>query len=212
MTGGARLYIARIGAPSCQECAVRGNMRLRSAINRGMGDKMIYVRLLVFVSMLSTLSGCVGYYIPGDYTPSASRPLEPITEFSSTSSVSLQNGQNSKESANVTTGVYANLNAWTDVAMEIASRELKKRGLVVTGGALKTITMAIQSAKSERGWTDMETQISMHVTTSDGYSANYIGRNSSAVSAILHRQIDGAMMRVVREMLIDPHIVAFLTK
>ena len=55
-----------------------------------------------------------------------------------------------------------------------------------------------------------DNKIVMKVTTSDGYSATYTGENDSLAS--MSREIDGAMMRVVHEMLMDPKIVEFLTK
>lgn len=157
------------------------------------------------------LSGCAH---DDFYIPDASRPFEPIAEFSSTHSVTLQNAQLSTEQVNVNDDVhlYANLNAWTGVAIAIASRELKQRGLSIVGRAPKSITMSIESAKMDIGWTTIETQIVMNVTTSDGYSATYVGKNSSGMAAVVHRQIDGAVMRVVHEMLMDPHIVNFLVK
>lgn len=172
---------------------------------------MTYTKLFIVVPILSLLSGCAHR---DDYTPDPSRPFEPIVEFSSTNSVSLQNGQQSKEQVVVYNAgsVYGNLNAWTDVAIAITSRELKQRGLTIVGGAKKSITMSIQSANMDRGWTVVETQIVMQVRTSDGYTATYIGKNGSGAVAVAHRQIDGAVMRVVHEMLKDPRIVAFLTK
>lgn len=179
------------------------------AIDGNSGNKMTFSRRLVAVVILSLLSGCTAAEI---YTPRPSRPFERITEFSSTNSISLQNGQPSTEPVKVQGPIYANLNAWTDVAIEIASRELKKRGLTIVSGAPKTITMSVESANTEAPFFKVETDITMEVRTSDGYSATYIGRNSSAMVAAIHRQIDGAMMRAVHEMLMDPRIVAFLAK
>jgi len=172
-------------------------------------DKMTYFARLVAVLILPLLSACAA---AENYTPTPSRPFEPITEFSSTNSVTLLNGQPSKEQVKVQATIYADLNAWTDVAIEIASRELKRRGLKIVSGAPKAITMSVQSAKTDVGFVRIETDITMEVRTSDGYSETYVGRNSSSMVAENHRQIDGALMRAVHEMLMDPRIVAFLTK
>ena len=50
------------------------------------------------------------------------------------------------------------------------------------------------------------------VETGGGYRSTYTGRNGSAMMANAERQIDGAMMRVVVEMLKDPAIVRYLTE
>ena len=107
---------------------------------------------------------------------------------------------------------YANLNAWTGVAIDIAARELAKRGMqIAKKDAPKTLTLSVQSAQSKAGWGNVGSKIVMRAETSDGYTATYTGHNSSGFAAILDRQIDGAMMRVVVEMLKDPKIVAFIT-
>jgi hypothetical protein len=172
---------------------------------------MNYFRPLVTAVMLLFSAACTHHY-----TPTADRPFEPITEFSSTKSVELRNGQRSKaDFLWLRAGVhkhYGTLDAWTNVAMEIAARELKKRGLTVTTGVPKSITMSVESAKTDVGFVEIKAHIDLRVQTSDGYSAVYIGENSSYVAANLHRQIDGALMRAVREMFMDPRIVAFLTQ
>ena len=169
------------------------------------------VRPLVVMMALSLLGGCAHHY-----TPTASRPMEPITEFSSTNTVSLQNGQPSTADVQIFSNgmhrFYGNFNAWTNTAMEITARELKQRGFSIATGAPRTLTMSIESANYDQGMVELKTHVDMRVKTSDGYSALYVGENSSYMMAIPSRQIDGAVMRVVHEMLMDPHIVAFLTK
>lgn len=72
--------------------------------------------------------------------------------------------------------------------------------------------MSIQSADNENGAVQLSYKIVMQVETSDGYSATYVGDNTSYVMAVPPRQINGTMMRVVHEMLMDKNIVDFLTK
>ena len=107
--------------------------------------------------------------------------------------------------------MHANYNAWTDVAIIIAERELTKRGMHVVKDAKKMLTMSIVSAHTEVGWANIATRIVMDVKTSDGYSATFTGINSSGFVAMLPRQVDGALMRVVVQMLKDQRIVSFLT-
>ena len=165
------------------------------------------VRIALIALCLQSISGCAHYY-----TPSPSRPFESIHEFSSTNSVTLQNGQSSKEQISFHTRYYANYNAWTDIAISITERELTKRGLQIVKDTPKTLTLSIESAHTEIGWWLITSQIVMHVETSDGYATTFTGKNSSAMVANIERQIDGAIMRVVVEMLKDQRIVSFLTK
>lgn len=168
---------------------------------------MRYSRLLAVVPMLALLGGCVRHY-----TPEMSRAFEPITEFSSTNTVELKNGQPSATWVRMgAAAIAANYNTWTDVAIKIASTELTKRGLTVAPGAPRTLTMSIESAHYDVGMVELQCEISMRVKASDGYSAVYIGQNRSFMAAIPGYLIDGAMMRVVHEMFQDPHIVGFLT-
>jgi len=109
---------------------------------------------------------------------------------------------------------YADLNAWTDAAMSLVGRELKKRGLNVRKDAPQSITMAIESAKTEDGWNNVTSRIVMTVKTSDGYTASYTGRDRAIGAAFARplNQMDTALVRVVVLMLNDPKMVSSLTK
>jgi len=144
-------------------------------------------------------------------TPSPDRPFEAIPEFKSTHQVTLTNAQPSTEE--VAGGHWlVNRNAWTDVAIAITQRELTARGMTVAAGAPKVLKLSIDSAKTETGWVMISSEIVMNVETGGGYRATYTGKNSAAMAASPERQIDGAMMRVVVEMLKDPAIVKYLTE
>ena len=145
------------------------------------------------------------------YTPSPDRPFEAIPEFRSSHQVTLTNAQPSTEE--VAGGHWAvNRHAWTDVAITIAQRELTARGMTVAAGAPKVLKLSVESANTASGWVKISSEIVMSVETGGGYKATYTGRNSSAMAANLERQIDGAMMRVVVEMLKDPAIVKYLSE
>jgi hypothetical protein len=161
---------------------------------------------LIGVSLLC-FSGCSFFH----YKPSDSHPFEEIQEFSSKNSVTLINGQ-STEKGRFFGLRYANFNAWTDVAISIAERELTKRGLSVVKDAPKTLIMSIESANSGTGPITITSQIVMLVKTSDGYSATYTGEDRSVIIGLPHRQMSTALMRVVANMLNDPQIISFLTK
>jgi hypothetical protein len=168
---------------------------------------MKLARLCLIVIGLMLLCGCATYY-----QPATNQPVVLEKDFTGSASVSLINGQPSTEEVKFSSRHFANLKAWTDVAISITERELQKRGVKVTAGAPKTITMAIESAKTDVGWVMISSHIVMRVTTSDGYAAMYTGRDKSAMAGRPREQMDKSMARVVAEMLNDPKIVEFLTK
>jgi hypothetical protein len=146
------------------------------------------------------------------YTPGTDRPFEPITEFTAQGAVALVNAQPVTEESKFGGGMSANYNAWTDVAIQIASRELSARGLTITPDAGRTLSLSVNEARYRTGWVKISTEIDMVVVTGDGYTGNYTSRNSSTMVAAPRRQVDGAMMRVVVAMLKDPEIIRYLTE
>lgn len=165
------------------------------------------MRKAILAMSLSLLGACAT-----SYTPSPDRPFEAIAqEFTSSHPIALRNAQPATEE--VRSGPwYINYNAWTGVAIAIASRELSKRGMTAAADAKKTLDLAVQFATTESGFVKITSTVVMAVTTGDGYSATYTGLNSSAMVADTKRQVDGAMMRVVVQMLNDPKIVEYLTR
>jgi hypothetical protein len=143
------------------------------------------------------------------YTPSPDRPFEAITEFRSSAHVALVNAQPDDE-PHKTNRILANYKEWTDVAIQIAERELVERGVTIDPAATRVLRLAITDAETTVGFVKIRTEIRMDVETGAGQRSTYTGINSSAMAANIPRQIDGAMMRVVVEMLKDPRIVDYL--
>ncbi|HEV7403485.1 MAG TPA: hypothetical protein VGO11_11180 [Chthoniobacteraceae bacterium] len=168
---------------------------------------MKILNLLGPAAALLLLSSCTTYY-----KPDTSFPFDPIHEFTSKGTIDLINGQPSVEHVTFTNGYYADLNAWTDLAIEIAHRELSKRGMSIRKGAPKSLTLAIDSAKTDVGWVKIESRIVMRVKTSGGYSATFTGTDKAFMMGRPKNEMDAALMRVVVEMLSDPQIVGYLTK
>ena len=125
------------------------------------------------------------------YTPKPDRPMEPIIEFTSQHSLSIVNDQASTEEISVN-GMIVNLKAWTDVAIQIAQRELKARGIRFDTGARRSLRLSVMEVRRTTGWVWIESQIDMQVETGGGYSAKYTGKNSSAMVANVQRQADDA--------------------
>lgn len=161
-------------------------------------------------SLVLALAALVLQACATPYTPNPNRPFEPIPEFTSSQTVELVNAQTSTEEHDIGASILANYHAWTDVAIEIARRELETRGASFAPDAPRRLELSIIDVDYEVGWIKIRTTIRMEARTGDGYVGTYTGVNSSAMAAIPKRQIDGAMMRVVVELLKDPAIVAYL--
>jgi hypothetical protein len=162
--------------------------------------------IIFAATLILVLAGCAS-----SYTPSPDRPFEPIPEFTSQQSLLIVNAQD--DTTEVKTGPFlVNRRAWTDVAIQIAERELKKRGVRFTQSASRSLHLTVTNVRYEVGLVKIETQIDMRVVTGDGYTGRYTSRNSSVMAAVPRRQVDGAMMRAVVEMLKDPKIVSYLTQ
>lgn len=168
------------------------------------------VRMLAIV-VLAVLTACG----PRIHTPNPDRnPFEPIPEFRSDNAVRLYNNQPSTAEV-----VYydpigvdwaGNYHVWTDAAIAIAARELRKRGLTISDDAPRALGLAVVGAKTTPTFATIETVIELDAEM-DGSTHRFVGRNKSGFAALIPRQTDGALMRAVKEMLSDPAVVAYLT-
>jgi hypothetical protein len=164
-------------------------------------------RFALLVACLLGLGACTR-----PYTPKPGRVMEPITEFTASGSILLRNVQSSTTPMPLKGLSYtANYAKWTDVAIEIAERELTKRGMQRSNDATKSLDLSIVNVEFVTTAMTFTTNISMRVEAGNGHTAAYTGSNKSWVAAYIPAQIDGALTRVVREMLNDPAIVAYLT-
>jgi len=163
------------------------------------------------VGLLATLAACARHFVPDPDIP-----FDPIPAFSTSNSVLLQNVQGSVEPYPLVLSsrgrYYANRREWTDVAIHIAARELTRRGMELNDKSSRTLKLSIESVVTETGTAKVETRIEMKMETGSGYSATYVGRNNSVLVSVYERQVSGALMRAVAEMLKDPQVVAYLTK
>jgi len=161
-------------------------------------------------AILLLLVAIVGCKSP--YTPNPDRPFEPIPEFTSQASLSLVNVQEDTSQHPIGRSFLANYKEWTDVAIQIADRELSKRGMQIGSDASRSLELSVTKARYRVGFVKITTDIEMSVKAGNGYTATYTGVNTAVLAAVPKRQVDGAMMRVVVEMLKDPEIVAYLTQ
>lgn len=163
------------------------------------------------IGLLAMSAACARHFVPDPDVP-----FDPIPAFTSSHSVLLQNVQASVEPYPLVLSsrgrYYANRKEWTDVAIQIAARELTQRGMGLGEKGSRKLKLSVESVVTEAGTAKIETRIEMKMETGSGYSATYVGRNSSVLVSMYERQVSGALMRAVAEMLKDPQVVAYLTK
>lgn len=165
---------------------------------------------VVFISALLLLGGCGG---PSLYTPNPNTfRLDSISEFSSNKNIDLVNSQVPTEeiafASNMGHDFVANRKAWTDTAVTILQRELSKRGMKVERGVQKRLALSVQNVNCEFGFSVIRCFVYLKAETGDEYTKVFIGDNRSPHG--LFRAADGAVMRVVTEVLRDQEIVRYL--
>ena len=164
----------------------------------------IFLTVILFVFV-----GCnhLSHYVPD---PSSFK-LEPIKEFTSQNAVSIVNAQTSSEDVLwFGSAAYANYQAWTDSAIEIARRELSARGMDVTENADRLLKLSVVQVKGIMGVWRARCWIDLLVETGNGYKKTYRGDSLSSASHLW--AADGALMQCVAEMLRDEIVVEYLTK
>ncbi len=157
--------------------------------------------------LLLLFCGCAS-----EYQPKTTEEFAAIHEFSGKGAVALINGQPSTDRIFFSGRYYANPNEWTKRAIEIANREITKRGISVRSAAPKSLTLAIQTANTHVGWVNIISTITMSARASNGYTKIYTGQDFSVMAGNPRTEMDTALMRVVAAMLSDPQIAGFLTK
>ena len=172
----------------------------------------MFMRLMaVLVAVLISVSACTHHYTP---TPDR-YPTELIADFKPTGAVNLVNAQPSAAVVLVSSErgakVYGKLDAWTNVAITLARRELAKRGMSTVPTADKTLKISIVGAHSEfPGWRRMRGVITLRVEIGDGYKNFYSTENATPQG--FKYAFDGALMRAVVAMLNDEKVTGYLTK
>ena len=171
--------------------------------------KTNFRNFLFFISVLFLFSGCTHHHVPSADT----YDFDAIPEFTSQDTVTLINTQESTDDVLFATNMghkwYGNLQQWTDVAIEIAAREMASRGMTVTDGAPKKLEMSIISVDTTTGGWGFSSHVTMKVVTGDGYTRTII---SDGPSPLLNRAADAGIMRAVAAMFKDEKIMEYLTQ
>src|SRR5207302_6716603 len=96
------------------------------------------------------------------------------------------------------------LNACTDVAIQIAARQLPKHGVHVDSNAPKTLTLSISDFRIKVGFTRMDSKATLEVQTSSGYAETYHGSDRAYMGGNVQNQLNADLMHAVAQMMSDP--------
>ena len=181
------------------------------------GTIMHVARFLTSVLIAVLLIGTTGCASRHPYVPSLNRQFEPIPEFSSTNTVAILSAQTSTAEVEYGKQNYklwvANLRDWTNAAVAMTERELKKRGLQVSKDSERKIHLSIVGVRRvNTSATGTETQTLMRVETGAGYTKEYIGKATTYFLSDQERQTDYSFMNAVEQLLSDQEIVGYLKK
>jgi len=176
---------------------------------------MITTRKLFWIIAVPFLAyGCTHHHVPDPYHYEISL----ANDFSSTSSISLENVQTSTEDVLFATmgphKFFANLQRWTESAITLTRQELAKRGMKVEENAAKILKLSINSVKTTPYTWVFRCETTLKVETGDGYTRTYLGQSdiSAWVYHIAYVTADNSVTQAVSEMLEDPQITNYLTK
>ncbi len=108
---------------------------------------------------------------------------------------------------------HANYKTWTDTAKVILERELSARNAAIKASADQSIKLAIVDVQHVGTTNTFATHITLDAKLSNGYEKTYVGVNSVTTWGWnWKRQVDGAVMRAVAELLSDPQVVEFVSE
>jgi hypothetical protein len=172
-------------------------------------------KLFLIIAVPFLLGGCAHHHVANPYHYQISL----VSEFSSTSSISLVNVQTSTKDVlfarNGPHKIFANFQRWTEAAIALTQQELVKRGMKVEEHATKTLKLSIDSAKVTDNISGMfSCDTTLKVETGDGYARTYLGQSSvfGITFHIIYVTADNSVTHAVTEMLEDPQIINYLTK
>lgn len=109
----------------------------------------------------------------------------------------------------VGSGVDADLHQYTQTAITLLERALKKAGIYVGPAGEKSMTLKISDVRYEYGWTISYT-LNLTAEFKDGGTTTVPAQNNSPATA--YRAIDGAIMRAVTNLLLDEKFESYINE
>jgi hypothetical protein len=105
---------------------------------------------------------------------------------------------------------YGSVQSLTDGIAEQLASELEKRGLEVNAAAEKSLEIAVNRSRFDRGMWKIAAILDFTVAFGNGTTKSYSVRNSSP--ATVERTYNGAVAVAVIEILNDPDVLAYINE
>lgn len=168
----------------------------------------LFISFLLLILLYSC--GSTSSVIPTPQTVNPNRVLD----IKLNNKIKIVNIQQSK--TNVPIGVMsftnfeANLNEWTDKAIQLLKSELQKRGGEITEDGLTVLSLSVLTAHVETRSAGSGTRcrLTLHVKTGDGYSTDISVVNNAGIG--VDRPAGGAITLAITELLNDEKILHYL--
>jgi hypothetical protein len=161
-----------------------------------------------FLPVFLIFCGCISSYVPSEHEIGANR----IPPFKPSGSVRLTNAQESSKDTSITISpstFTVNYRKYTEIAIRLLKRELRKKGTIVSGYGAKEIKLAIVDLRVNRMPGTMRCFVNYTVKTGDGYVR---GNEVVGASWDFQTAIDMAVANVAVGVLNDEKILNFLEK
>ena len=165
------------------------------------------ISIVSFFMLLLLLMNCTHHLVPDAQRINEER----VPELALNKGITIINMQTSTEEVTFLSGVdtyKGNLKEWTDEAVRLLKLELQKRGASLSPDAEKVIKLSVTEAKLVQGAIRLRCDLSLHVETADGYSADYYVENLSGGDHA--RASGGAITLALTEMFNDEKIINYL--
>ncbi len=166
-----------------------------------------YILFVVFVLTVA-LTGCKNHHFPP--IPQPVNP-ERIQKFKSTKMFVIINNQPSKDKLLIgkTFGhrFYSSLHEYSDAAVKLLARELKKRGMTSADDAAKVLKLSVSYAQLVDKNYRYYCSVSMTVETDEGYN---LDSKANHQSSSIQKVCGGAITVAITNILNDEKFINYL--
>ncbi len=162
--------------------------------------------------LLGTLGGCAPPVIHTSHD-TFNVPADAGKKLRAGGTVALNNAYPAETKVKIFTmgdsGWFADLRQYTETAITMLDREMKKRGVAVDPQAAKSVKLRVYDVSASPGWV-INSQLTLEALYGDGTKSTIRTENSSPSDA--WRSVDGSLMFAVSRLLGDDQFVAYVNK
>jgi len=161
---------------------------------------------LIFLLFISSISGCTYYITPTEI------PMKPgmvVHRYESLDPIAVTNNQRNTDNIVIMKGkmLYANLNEWTELAIEILKSELLDNNIYVSYDSNKKISLSILNAQVTQEIVVVRANLELNVVTGSGHKKTYRITNTGVD---IRKACGGAITKAVAAMLNDEIILSYI--